>query len=120
MTVEEDNETTDHQDRTRPPGSTRATRQPGITCVKIIKGIITGPSLNFTSAKHDSCLYQGTIDGHDIFLLSQVDEFSVAAPTQAIANILFAKIQVGLTQPLKTLGLINIYNFQMYNKATAS
>ena len=63
--VEEDNETTDHQYRTRPPGSTRATRQPGITCVKIIKGIITGLSLNFASVKHDSCLYQGTIDGHD-------------------------------------------------------
>ena len=45
-----------------------------------------------------------------IFLLRQVNNFSIAAPTQAIANLLFDKIQIGLNQSLKLSGILTIFN----------
>ena len=76
----------------------------------MIHGILTGPSLNFTSASHEPCLYKGTIDGQPIFLLRQVDDFAVSAPSESVANLVFSKIQAGLTQPLKLLGLLAMFN----------
>ena len=44
------------------------------------------------------------------FLLRQFDEFTVAAPTKAISNILFENIQAGRKQRLKLLGLLTMFN----------
>ena len=76
----------------------------------MIHGILTGPSLLFTSASHEPCLYQGTFDAVPIYLLRQVDDFAIAAPSETIANTIFAKIQLGLKQPLKLLGLLTMFN----------
>lgn len=76
----------------------------------MIHDILAGPSLNFTSASNEPCLYKGTIDGHPIFLLHQVDDFAVSAPSETIDNLVFANIQKVLTQPLKLLGLLTMFN----------
>ena len=76
----------------------------------MIHNILTGTSLNFKSATHEPCLYNGYIDGHHIFLLRQVDDFAVAAPSEAIANKLFAILQTHLKQPLKLLGVLSMFN----------
>ena len=62
----------------------------------MIHGILTGPNLKFSSATHEPCLYHGTFDAHPIFLLRQVDDFAISAPTEDITNSIFAKIQLGL------------------------
>ena len=76
----------------------------------MIHNILTGSSLNFKSATHKLCLYNGIIDGHPIFLLRQVDDFTVAAPSNIIANKLFTILQSHLKQPLKLLGILTMFN----------
>ena len=76
----------------------------------MIHGIFTGPSLKFTSASREPCLYHGTFDGIPIYLLRQVDNFAVAAPTEDIANTIFTQIELGFKQPLKLLGLLTMFN----------
>jgi len=39
-----------------------------------------------------------------------VDDFTVAAPTKALANNFFELIQQGLQQPLQLLGVLTMYN----------
>ena len=39
-----------------------------------------------------------------------MDDFTVAAPTEHIANIIFDHIDDFLTFPLKTMGLVNLFN----------
>jgi len=73
-------------------------------------GILTGLSINFTNASHEPCIYKGTIKGHEIFLLRQIDDFTVSAPSESIANLVCSKIQEGLTQPLKLLGILIMFN----------
>ena len=55
----------------------------------MIHSILTNRRLNFKSTTHKPCLYTGDIDGHPIFLLRQVDNFAMAAPTEAIKNNCF-------------------------------
>ena len=50
---------------------------------------------------HEKCLYTGTVGGHKIYLMWQVDDFSVAAPSLEIANILLSHIDENLREPLK-------------------
>ena len=76
----------------------------------MIDCILTGPTLNFRSTTHKPCLYCGEIDGIPVDLLRQVDDFSVACLTQAIANKIFSLIQADLKQSLKLLDLITMYN----------
>jgi len=76
----------------------------------MIHKILTGPDLKFTSAAHEPCLYQVTVEGIPIYLLRQVDNFTVITPTVDISNKLFGIIQKVLTQPLKLLGILTIYN----------
>ena len=56
---------------------------------KAIHNILTSDKLNFKCTTHKPCLYTGDIDGHSNFLLMQVDNFAMAAPTEAIANTFF-------------------------------
>ena len=60
---------------------------------QLIHNIPIGDTIKFTSTTHELCLYQDTIDKQPIFLLRQVDDFDVAAPSTAIANKIFALIQ---------------------------
>ena len=76
----------------------------------MIHGILTGSTLNFSCASHEPCLYHGTVNNTPIFLLRQVDDFAIAVPSETIANEIFAKIQAGLQQPLKLLGILNMFN----------
>ena len=76
----------------------------------MIDNILTGPTLNFQSTTHEPCLYRGNIDDMSVYLLRQVDDFAVAAPSEAIANKIFTLLQAGLKQPLKLLGLLTMYN----------
>ena len=57
----------------------------------MIHGILTGPSLKFSSAAHKPCLYHGSVDTIPIFILRQADDFDVSAPSEDIANKLFVK-----------------------------
>ena len=77
---------------------------------QFIHNIIIGDTIKFTSTTHELCLYQGTIDKQTIFLLQQVDGFDVAAPSVAIANKIFALIQEKISQLLKNLGCLTIFN----------
>ena len=75
---------------------------------KIIDTILT--SNGFTSTVHEPCLYSATIDGHKIYFLRQVDDFSVSAPTKEITDKVFALIQNSLKEPLKCIGKLKLYN----------
>ncbi len=55
---------------------------------------------------HKPCLYSGIINDTRVLLLHQVDDFAVAAPSQAIASQVFDLIDEKLTIPLKRMGLI--------------
>ena len=76
----------------------------------MIHKILTGPTLRFKATTHEPCLYNGVIDGVPIFMLRQVDDFAVAAPTKELADKLFAEVQKGLKQPLKLLGVLTMFN----------
>ena len=76
----------------------------------MIHNILMSPSIGFKGTTHNPCLYNGRINGGPIFLLRQVDGFSVAAPHTEAANTLFTLVQKGLTQPLKRLGILTMFN----------
>jgi hypothetical protein len=59
---------------------------------------------------HEKCLYTGTVGGHKIYLMQQVDDFAVAAPSLEIANILLSHIDENLREPLKFQGIIKYFN----------
>ena len=64
----------------------------------------------FTSSAHEPCLYHGTIDDIPVYLLCQVDDFALATHTETHANKLFQFIQSHLTQEMKLLGLLTMFN----------
>ena len=66
--------------------------------------------LGFSSTTHKPCLYSGKIDNETVFLLRQVDDFAVSASHRDICDKVFASIQTKLTQPLKLLGVLTMYN----------
>ena len=55
-------------------------------------------------------MYSGILQKERIFLLRQVDDFAVSAPTSELATLLLKNIQKHLTQPLKLLGILSMYN----------
>ena len=63
-----------------------------------------------TFTTYESCLYSGYIDNKKIYLLRQVDDFAVSAPTLNIGNKLLTKIDEQLTEPLKFQGIISYFN----------
>jgi len=76
----------------------------------MIDGILKGPKFNLKSATHEPYLYRGEIDGDSVLLLRQMDDFSMASLSEAIANKTFSILQADLKQPLKLLGLLSMYN----------
>jgi len=76
----------------------------------MIDKILTGPTLNFSSATHKTWLCQEKIGDTPVYLLHQVDNFAVATPTKKISDNIFKLLQVGLKQPLNLRGLLMIYN----------
>ena len=76
----------------------------------MIHNILTGDTLNFKSANHEAYLYNGVIGNLPIFLLRQVDDFAVAAPSELITNKLFAVLQFSFKQLLKLLGILKLFN----------
>ena len=75
----------------------------------MIHKILTGPALNFACDTHEPFLYHGKLSVH-IYTLRQVNDFTVVAPNVELVNKLFTVIKKGLTQPLKLIGIITIYN----------
>jgi hypothetical protein len=67
-------------------------------------------TIGLTPTTHEPCLYSGLINGHRILLLRQVDDFSLATPSESTANTVFDLIEEHLTIPLKRLGLITLFN----------
>lgn len=59
---------------------------------------------------HKPCLYNSITNGDPIFLPSQVDNYTVAAPNTNAANACFVMIQKGLNQPMKRLGILTVFN----------
>ena len=62
----------------------------------MINKMLTSSNLGFKSAKHESYLYKGNIDGTTVLILRQVDNFAVATPSLETANKLFQIIQRAL------------------------
>lgn len=81
-----------------------------------ITAILESPNFNFRLTTHDRAIYRGTFDGVPIFLLRQVDDFALAAPTETIAQQIFAKIGKILQlpsedkPPFSYLGPLNDFN----------
>jgi hypothetical protein len=67
-------------------------------------------SIGLQPTTHEPCLYSGLINNSRALLLRQVDDFSVASATPAIANHAFDLINECLTIPLKRLGLVMLFN----------
>ena len=76
---------------------------------KHIHSILT-TKLGLTPTTHEPCLYTGKVDGHNIFLVRQVDDFAVSAPTTSLGNKFFQQLDEHLIEPLKMQGTINYFN----------
>lgn len=66
--------------------------------------------LQLKATTHEPCLYHGKFEGQEILFLRQVDDFAVAAPTDAIAKKVIAKIGTFMTIKIKDLGILTRYN----------
>ena len=73
-------------------------------------------SIGFRHTTHDRCIYSAVIDDVPILLLRQVDDFSLASPTEEIAKRIYKTIGDRLQlpseahAPFKYLGLIDEFN----------
>jgi hypothetical protein len=67
-------------------------------------------SICLTPTTHEPCLYSGFVQGHHILPPQQVDNFAVAAINKMIAGHVFDLNDDNLTIPLKSLGLITLFN----------
>ena len=59
---------------------------------------------------HEPCLYSGLIEGERVLFMRQIDDFTVAAPSEHIANILFDMIDDAITFLMKRIGLVTLFN----------
>jgi hypothetical protein len=66
--------------------------------------------LHFKPTIHEPCLYSGIFDGFCILFKRQVDDFAVAASTNALADAIFDAIDGVLQMPMRRQGLIVMYN----------
>jgi hypothetical protein len=70
----------------------------------------------FTNTTHEKNLYRATIDGHNVLLCRQVDDFALGAPSATVATQIFNMIGIGIQvpgeakPPLIEDGIIKIYN----------
>lgn len=66
--------------------------------------------LHFTNCAHEPCLYVHKYSKTPVYLLRQVDDFTIAAHSVEYATTFLHSIQSKLKQPLEYLGIINMYN----------
>ena len=66
--------------------------------------------LNLKPTTHEPCLYSGLVHGEQVLFKRQVDDFAVAVPNEATANIVFDMIDDRITFPLNRMGLITMFN----------
>jgi hypothetical protein len=73
-----------------------------------INGILR--DLGFVSTTHEPCLYRGVVNGHQILVLRQVDDFAVGAPDEDTYRKFCDAIDSRLHETLKRQGIITHYN----------
>ena len=66
--------------------------------------------MGLTPARHEPCLYSGTVNGEKVFFLRQVDDFAVAAPNTVICDAIIQYINAKMTMDVKGLGTIGRFN----------
>ena len=66
--------------------------------------------IGLTPTIHEPCIYSGLILGKRVLFMRQVDNFTISAPSQRIANHLLDLIDKKLTIPMKRQGLVTLYN----------
>jgi hypothetical protein len=66
--------------------------------------------LGLTPTTHEPCLYSGIINGRQVILMCQVDDFAIAAPDAHTANLLLDMLDDKLSIPIKRQGHIDMYN----------
>ena len=75
---------------------------------KLIHTILT--KMHFKSCAHEPCLYVHKYSKTPVYFLRQVDDFAVAAHSKEYAQTFLNDIQKHLTQPMKDLGVITMFN----------
>ena len=59
---------------------------------------------------HEPCLYSGRYQGQKIFLIQQVDDFAVSAPSKQIAQAFIDDLDQHLIKPLKMQHVLSYFN----------
>lgn len=92
-----------------------------------ISAILCSKPFNFRPTTHDRNIYRGDFEGQPIFLLRQVDDFALAAPSSQVAQKIYATMGTVLQLPSEDqppfayLGLIKDFNgvdVQQYSDRT--
>uniref|UniRef100_A0A7S1VQI3 Reverse transcriptase Ty1/copia-type domain-containing protein n=1 Tax=Grammatophora oceanica TaxID=210454 RepID=A0A7S1VQI3_9STRA len=65
---------------------------------------------DFKPTTHAPCLYRGTIDGHDVLFLRQVDDFAIGTTSKAIYDKICDQLDSNLLEPMTRHGLLKHYN----------
>jgi hypothetical protein len=66
--------------------------------------------LSFVPTTHEPCIYGGTVDGHSVLFLRQVDDFAISFDDPATYEKLCDLTDTRLNEPIKRLGLLRLYN----------
>jgi len=66
--------------------------------------------MGFKPARHEPCLYSGTVDGDQVFFLRHVDNFAVAAPRTSTCDAIIQYINSKMSMDVKGLGIIGRFN----------
>ena len=66
--------------------------------------------LGFHTTTHEKCIYRKVMDGKEIFILRQVDDIAVAAPSTEMANAVITAIGKYMKSPIKMEGIIDLFN----------
>lgn len=66
--------------------------------------------LGFKATRHEPCLYRGTFNNKEVFLLRQVDDFAVSADDLLTANAIISMLDESLKEPMKFQGIIDYFN----------
>ncbi len=66
--------------------------------------------IGLTPTVHEPCLYSGVVNGNQVLLKHQVNNFAIAVPDEHTANILLNLIDKELPIPMKRQGYLDMYN----------
>ena len=81
-----------------------------------INKILQGPKLNFKTTTHDKTIYTTVFNGEKVYLLRQVDDFSLACTDESIADAIYdiigndLKLPTEDKVPFTKLGLVTDFN----------